>query len=557
MRIWLFTLLASLAVACGGSQTQAVSTPTPDTPGVSVRIVATDAGFQARSQDSVAVFRLSNSGGKSVELDRDPQSFDHTLNLNNLTEASDDFLVEALDGDGTVLAHYKFSTSIPAQVVVHVDRFQPGNPGRVAGIGEFVEQYRVDVPGNPGLTETYWNAAVDVPPPFRRSKHDIIGLHRLARPDARPGRVLLFLPGAQCNGTLYTTDETRDFRLWLANRGYEVYSLDYRVHFAPPFNLAGVDIPGLVTPDLSFMAPWNGAAFISDTHTAIEFIQATSAVDKIFLSGFSSGGQVAYYYACSDQGGRLGQDDLLGLIVLDGGPWEQGTGEPPETFSFQVIRDLIAEGPTPENIKTARLYGSDPGDGYYSVGFGSLASDAFLENVLAWLLDPASTSPTQPDETAEAYIVNRYQNNWGTNPEGDGQFTNIQRGSNDLPTLLAWSVLAADTYWPLAFTLDDAVISNFKGPNDGPFKVPVNAGGGLHYLDKLSQVNVPQFVLGSGGLTSYLYNSELWKQQGIALSSSTDTEFHIVPHVGHLDMLSGSTSNQGVAQPMLEWLDKH
>jgi pimeloyl-ACP methyl ester carboxylesterase len=563
--LWL-ALLAIFVVGCGGGDLPVTATtrpaPTVAGPGVSIRILDTDTGFQARSQAGVDLFRVTNSSGKSVQVHRDPSAFDHTLRLVDLTETSDTFIVEMLDANGGVFAHYQFTTSIPGEVIVHADRFTPGTPKGLRGIGEFIEQYQVPVFG-PSLTETYWKAAVDVPPPFTRSEYDIIGLHRIAGDNPRPGRVLLFLPGAQCNGNLYTPDETRDFRLWLANRGYEVYSLDYRVHFAPPFNIMGVSIPGLVAPDLRFMAPWNGAAYIMDVRTAIDFIKANSGVDKVFLGGFSSGCQVAYYYACSDQGGRLGQEDLRGLFALDGGPWQQGCGEPLESITVAETSRLIREGPTDANIRRCKQLSADPLiPGYYSVTFGSLTGPPFPENLLAWLADPNAPSPSNPGETAEQFIVDRFWHNWGTDPptdpNGDGQFTNIGKGYNTLPTLLAWCVLAADNYWPLAFSLDDATVTNYAGPPDGPYKVPVNAGG-LHYLDTLQQINIPQFCVASGAWVSFNNAKPAWRFQGIELSSSNraDTRQATATHLGHLDLLSGTLSNEWVARPLLEWLDQY
>ncbi|MEW6279225.1 MAG: hypothetical protein AB1758_11410 [Candidatus Eremiobacterota bacterium] len=551
MRTWYLAMLATLLVACGGGTTVPADTGPANelVSGVRIEIVDTSDGFQARSQDAIASYRVETSDGQVVTLDRDPGKFSHVLELTGLKDGLNTLNVLAVGRDGSIVASYQVALVVPGDILVHADRFTPGPPRREGATGEWVEQYAEPVFGNPDLTETYWICSVDVPPPFVRSPYDIIGLHRVATDSPRPGRVLLFLPGGQCNGCLYTGDETRDFRLWLANRGYEVYSLDYRVHFAPPANLAGVDIPGAGDPDLRFMAPWNGATWISDAATAIAFIKQNSQVQKIFLSGFSSGGQLTYYYACSDQGGRLGQDDLRGLIAMDGGPFQQGTTHPPDTLSAAAAHNAILAGPTSENIALVKSYGSDPGPGYYTEAFGNLTDPPFLENLLLWLVSG--------DPTAANFMIQRYQNNWGLNNDGVGQFTNIARGYNDLPTILAWSVLAADSYWPMAFGLDDAVITNFSGPPDGPYKVPVNAGGGLHYFDNLAQVNVPQYVLRSAGWTDYLGNHVGWKFAGIPLSSSTDTEARVLEHFGHLDTLSGTRSNEFVAQPLLEWLDRH
>lgn len=53
-----------------------------------------------------------------------------------------------------------------------------------------------------------------------------------------------------------------------------------RIHFAPPFNLAGVDIPGVVTPDISFMTAWSEGVFLEDVRRAVARVQELTAADR-------------------------------------------------------------------------------------------------------------------------------------------------------------------------------------------------------------------------------------------------------------------------------------
>ncbi|GMU56097.1 MAG: hypothetical protein AMXMBFR33_52430 [Candidatus Xenobia bacterium] len=557
-RIGLILLALLGAICCStGSGDNPPAAGVLQPPDITVQIVGTDTGFQARSQNGVVSYSAGVAGAPPVKLERNPDQPTHTLSLTNVGDGKQALTVLALDGNGQVVSHYLAELIPPGEVIVHADRFTQGPVRRLGDTGAWVEQYSLPVFGQPDLTETYWNCAVDVPPPFVRSSYDVIGLHRVVSDTPRPGRVLLFLPGAQCNGGLYTQDETRDFRLYLANRGYDVYSLDYRTHFAPPFNIAGVSLPGLVTPDLTFMAAWNSARFVDDVGTAIGWIKSTSQVDKLFLAGFSSGGQFAYFYACREVNGRLGQEDLLGLIAMDGGPWQQGTNQPPASLEIAEGRAAVLGGDTPANRAVCQKYGSDPGPGFYTENFGDFLSEGFLDNALAYLVDENAPNPLNPEQSAADFLIDRFQTNWGLNDEGDGQFSNIARGYNSLPTLMAWSVLAADTYWPIMQDIEDAVVTNYSGPPDGPYRVPL--GSGLPYLDNLARINIPQFVVGTSGLTNYLGNRMAWKFQGIALSATprADAEQHILEHFGHLDALSGTKANQFVAQPMLNWLDRH
>jgi hypothetical protein len=415
----------------------------------------------------------------------------------------------------------------------------------------WAEQSSLPVAGNPGLTETVWTAAVDVPPPFTRSAYDIIGLHRVARANPRPERALLFLPGAQCNGSLFTSDETRDFRLYLANRGYEVYSLDYRTHFAPPFDVKGVNIPGVVAPDLSFLAAWSSQVFIDDVGAAIRQVKAVSGAAKVFLAGFSSGGQFTYFYACTEHG----QDDLAGLIVMDGGPWQEASQQPIHTLDIAAGWAALLGGDSPENRAVITSFGITPGDGFYSEAFGNFLNAGFLLAVGAYELDADAPSPVSGFATAADYLVSHFQNAWQLNAAGDGQMTNIGHGYNSLQMLLDWSLMASDTYWPVIQGLEDATLTNYAGPLAGPYHVP--SGSKLDYLDRLGDITVPQLAFGTSGLDGFLGTRMEWKFQGLALSASTDKTQHILEHFGHLDCLSGTHANEKLAQPMLEWLDRH
>ena len=79
------------------------------------------------------------------------------------------------------------------------------------------------------LVETLW--IVELPP---KSRYNTVGVRRLALKDRAAYKgVLLHLPGSSSNGNFYTTSENYDFRVYLANRGYDVYTVEYRTSFIP------------------------------------------------------------------------------------------------------------------------------------------------------------------------------------------------------------------------------------------------------------------------------------------------------------------------------------
>lgn len=479
----------------------------------------------------------------------------HSVLLQGLADGVVEVTLLAQNSQNQTLAHYQALVEVPGNLVVHILRFEVGDvaPDVAGQIDEWILQSSTPVVGAPGLTETIWKADVSLPGGTPRSPYDTIGLHRLVGVNPAPGKVVVYLPGASANASLYTNLEDRDFRLYLANRGYDVYSLDYRTHFVPPFTEPGVEIPPLVTSDLSLMVHWDSATFVSDTAMAIAQAKEVSGSDKVFLAGFSSGGQITYFYTASNQLGGLGQDQLRGIIALDGGPWQISGPAAPNTLDLVTARAALAGGDTPANRAVLATFGATPDAGFYSNGLGSL-DEHFVSAVLAYVLDPDAGDPLG-DGSAADYLVFRMQNLWGLNGEGDGQFTNVQRGYNSLDMLLVFAVLATDGYWPVIQDLEDSVLSNRCGPLDGPFTLPIAPD--VEYLANLPEVNIPQLVFGSSGLDSFVGTRISWKFAGIVMSSSQDVERHLVQHFGHIDLLCGTQVTSQISQPMFEWLERH
>src|SRR5262249_26198768 len=109
---------------------------------------------------------------------------------------------------------------------------------------------------------------------------------------------------------------------YLANRGIETWTLDYRTHFLPREQIY----------DSAFMQPWTTEAFVEDVAAAARFAHETSRAQKVFVGGFGRGATFAYLYAA-----RYGPEELLGLVILDG-----YVLDPPDASSLYVERS-----PTP------------------------------------------------------------------------------------------------------------------------------------------------------------------------------------------------------------------
>jgi pimeloyl-ACP methyl ester carboxylesterase len=115
--------------------------------------------------------------------------------------------------------------------------------------------------------------------------------------------VFFFLPGSHHHGDVVVTDERYDLRLYLAQRGVETWTLDYRTHFITREQIF----------DSSFMQDWTAQVFIEDAVAAANFVRQTSGVQKIFVGGYSRGATFAALMAA-----RYSRQDVLGLALLDG-----------------------------------------------------------------------------------------------------------------------------------------------------------------------------------------------------------------------------------------------
>ncbi|MFX0012145.1 MAG: serine aminopeptidase domain-containing protein, partial [Candidatus Hermodarchaeota archaeon] len=166
-----------------------------------------------------------------------------------------------------------------------------------------------DIKLYPALKESIWS--------LKRAPYgayDAIGLHRVVKSDIEPKDVVLMLPGTWSSGEQltsnpptdpWTKNETHTFAYYLANRGFDVYAIDYRTHSVNLYLEPG---------DLSFMVNWGWDTWISDIKEAVELIKATSGVKKIYIAGDSFGGSAAMNYAS-----LYWEEDLKGILLRDGG----------------------------------------------------------------------------------------------------------------------------------------------------------------------------------------------------------------------------------------------
>lgn len=197
---------------------------------------------------------------------------------------------------------------------------------------------RGPIKGNPDLVEYVWNTSR---PPY--GLYDQIAVRRVMRSDLTAGGSVVFiLPGTWSSGEQLVhvrkdgvqygiPDADKSILLYLAKRGFDVYTLDYRTHFVPH-----------TLTNLSFMLNWGWDAWMGDMKAAVDLIKNVSSVDKIYIGGESFGGGAAMNYASV-----YWAEDLKGIILLDAF-WCKSAGKLGlETNSFnltEAIENMTASG---------------------------------------------------------------------------------------------------------------------------------------------------------------------------------------------------------------------
>ncbi|MBM4256818.1 MAG: hypothetical protein FJ147_13100 [Deltaproteobacteria bacterium] len=356
----------------------------------------------------------------------------------------------------------------------------------------------------PDLIESVWTL---LRPPL--GQHDTIAVRRITRTDAGndlPRPVLFFLPSAHMHGEIVVADERYDLRLYLANRGVETWTLDYRTHTVTRDYLR----------DNRFMQGWTVETFVEDAAIAADFIRATSNQQFLFLGGFGRGATFAGLTAA-----RFGRDNILGLVLLDG-----YVLDPPDEES------LYRERP-----ETPNWFADDLERRYLPYA--------------RWLkqLQDTIAEPNGPDFLPVHVFNNRTEalaHFLYVSPMfgQQGGLSNAKDGYAD-PLILARIFLQEDRYWP-------------RVQNHGGFDFKRHlAGVQFDYQSGFAALSVPIFARASGNLDKAEIPWAARIEYTARATASKDIQFQVLENWGHLDVLFGTKSTIEVFQPLLEWIKGH
>ncbi len=330
-----------------------------------------------------------------------------------------------------------------------------------------------------------------------------------ASPDWPGGPALLYLPGTFMNGQVALTDEDYNLWLFLARRGVDVYTLDYRTHFLPR---------GEALDDPSQLRAWTSEAFVADVTAAADQVRTISGQSQIFVAGFSRGVFYAYAYASSHP------DRVAGVVALDGFFKAHKQPPSPEAAGFQ--RDAVLA-----QLEASGNYAQDVG--------GSRGWEVRQKIFLRAAEDPSFEAVEDGRDTGQAENVGEqvklmlYQT-----MGGGGALANALEGYSSVRTL---SRLLADydRYFP---AIQDVETMSLVLQADDPLTT---------LDDHWAGCDVPVLFVGSGNFgADFLLNGI----HSAVHCGGNETEIRLLEEQGHLDVLVGARAVEEVYIPVLEWL---
>jgi thioesterase domain-containing protein len=350
------------------------------------------------------------------------------------------------------------------------------------------------------VTETEWRNT--------DASGQAIGLHRYHSTGAAAIATLLYLPGTNMNGVLKIANSDHNLWLYLAEKGVEVYAMDYRTRFIPH------DFSG----DLVMMRDWSMDLFVEDAVMAVNKVreeqsqenqtqekqtQEKQTIVPLYIAGFSRGASLAY--------GLAGQVEAAGLVALDGSFKRQ----PYEPFDIGAALQRYDE------------------EARYASALSRRGYDARTEMMRRVVSDPASSAMNDRYQTSGNQLADTLYKAWGP-----GALANTR--SNITPIdILASEMLGYDWFYPTIQNIEGrSIASQEDDPN-------------TYIDDHFGEMTIPVLYFGSGGFGA---ESLLSGIHSAARSGSDDVTIKVLEDYGHLDVLFASDAPVEVYGVIYEWI---
>jgi pimeloyl-ACP methyl ester carboxylesterase len=388
----------------------------------------------------------------------------------------------------------------------------------------------------PDLREYVWQKNASMPP---NAQYDKIGLHRLVKTGTTPKGVVFICPGYSSGvgestsnppGDNWTKLENFTQAIYWANRGFDVYAVDYRMKFVPNT---------LNASQLSFMQDWGWDVMMSDVKEAISKAKEVSGAMKVFIVGHSQGAGVALNYAS-----KYWKDDLRGIILLSsylpsGSPSHLAPSDTPvaakrgnetNTFNLTSVMNTLISG------------------GNWSVEGLTLQTILLFKYAFENPGAPAQYPPGAPLTPAINPMTNKTWANiteWASfaiyNAQGPGATSNIYGGYGNVTIIeQQWSV--GTRYVPSRIYAESAAMVDWV---NCPYLT-------YDYDDHYKEIGVP--LLAFEGL---LYANRTGTFRFVNGINNTDFTGIALPKYGHYDIFYGTYSARDISAPAYDWMYRH
>jgi pimeloyl-ACP methyl ester carboxylesterase len=330
---------------------------------------------------------------------------------------------------------------------------------------------------------------------------DRVGLHRYRTAGSSPVATLLYLPGTNMNGVAAVKDEAHNLWVFLAARGVEVFTIDYRTHA----------VPTDATPEqLTAMRTWGIETFVGDIAAAAAQVRHETGRERLYVAGFSRGVSLAYAYTCTEP------DRVAGLVHLDGAFKSHAP-----TSQFDYAAALA-------KLETGHAWASD-----VATGLGWDRRHQLMAAVSANPAAPATDAkfPTLGDQLA-ALLQFAWRPGGLANP----------LGGLSKPQTLATLLDGYDRFYPAVQDIDGRAIAD--RPDDP--RTPVD--------DAWGKLKTPILHFASTGMGGDFLLNGIYT---VDKSGSPDVTFNVLERYGHLDLVVGEQAAHDVFQPTLDWIKAH
>jgi hypothetical protein len=378
-----------------------------------------------------------------------------------------------------------------------------------------------------GIAEYFFTVRVGSGP------YDQIGVHRVVQETApnvpaHASRAVFLAPGDIWNFRAAFLTGAHPIPVFLAQNGIDVWGIDYRWTF----------VPASVT-DLSFMKDWGLEQDARDLGVAIGAARVTRALTgsgfgKVFLLGWSRGGQIGYAYLNGETRVPPALRQVKGFIPVD-------------IYLKTDQADLQAKACQRAQASEAAIAA-----GHYAATSGGLI-EAIGGAAVADPNGPSAVVPGFNNHQAGLFVGEAtFALLGGLEPVPFYHFTGGTFDAQGIPSGLLYSNEADLFHFEIAASPYQPNRELADADTDTCGQVDVG------FDDHLAEIKVPVLYIGAGGgFGPYgLYT--------LSLLGSTDVTNHIVSlapvriaDFGHADLFLANQAPSLAWQPILDWVRAH